>query len=64
MELAEGAIAGDLVCIYPPGTPVTIPGHAITGPDVDRILEAKKKGLEITGLINGEIGIIWERSSI
>lgn len=64
VELAEGAIAGDLVCIYPPGTPVTIPGHAITGADVDRILEAKKKGLEITGLINGEIGIIWERSSI
>ena len=63
VELAEGKISKDFVSIYPPGIPVAIPGREISGEDVDKILEAKKEGLEITGLKNGEIAVIWERSS-
>ena len=63
VELAEGRIAKDLVTVYPPGIPVTIPGNVITAEAVDTILAARKNDLEITGL-NGdeEINVIWERS--
>lgn len=64
VELSEGRTAADLVCIYPPGIPAAVPGRIISGGDADALLDAKKNGLNITGLVNGEIGVIWERSSI
>ena len=63
-ELAEGRIAKDTVIIYPPGTPVTVPGCRIDGGAVDRILQAGKNGLEVIGLKDGEIAVLWEKSSI
>lgn len=64
VELAEGRRAADYVFLYPPGIPLTVPGKVIDGDTVDRILEATKSGLDVKGLIDKEIAVIWERSSI
>ena len=63
IELAEGRIARDFVTVYPPGIPVLVPGQMITGDDVDVLLKAKEQTLKITGLNNGEVAVIWEKSS-
>ncbi len=63
VELAEGRTAKDMVSIYPPGIPVTVPGEKITGEEVDRILSAIADGLEIKGLKEKEIAVLWEKSS-
>ena len=63
LELAEGRIAGDFVIIYPPGVPVTIPGEPVTKEALEQILEADKCGLEIMGLKDKEIAVLWERYS-
>ena len=63
LERAEGRIAGDFVIIYPPGVPVAIPGEPVTKEAVERLLEADKCGLEIMGLKDKEIAVLWERYS-
>ena len=63
VELAEGRTAKDFVSVYPPGIPVTVPGRVISAQAVDTLLEAKKEGLTITGLTDGNITVLWERSS-
>ena len=63
VELSEGRISAGFVAIYPPGIPVAVPGQKISAEAVDRLLGAKKEDLEITGLDNGEISVLWERSS-
>lgn len=63
IDQAEGRIARDLVTVYPPGIPVTVPGDVITHEAVRKLIEAKNKGLGITGLEGEEIAVIWERSS-
>ena len=63
MERAEGRIAGDFVIIYPPGVPVAIPGEPVTKEAVEHLLEADKCGLEIMGLKDKEIAVLWERYS-
>ena len=63
VELSEGRIAADFVSVYPPGIPVTVPGRMITGEAADEILSAMKNGLEVTGLKDKEIAVVWERSS-
>lgn len=63
IEQSERMIARDLVTVYPPGIPVTIPGDVITHEAVKRLIDAKDNGLEITGLEGEEIAVIWERSS-
>ena len=63
VELSEGRISAGFVAIYPPGIPVAVSGQKISAEAVDRLLGAKKEDLEITGLDNGEISVLWERSS-
>jgi len=64
VKLAKGMIAKDMVTIYPPGVPVTIPGQVISGEAVDEIIGAIQNGLEVIGLNQDkEISVIWERSS-
>ena len=63
IELAEGRISGDFVMIYPPGIPAAIPGRRISAGAVDELLRAREDGLKITGLDNGEMTVLWERSS-
>ncbi len=63
VELAEGRIAKDMVTVYPPGIPVCVPGQKICGKDVDLLLDAMKKDLDIKGLNDKEIAVLWEKSS-
>lgn len=64
VELSEGRIAANTVLIYPPGIPVTVPGRVIDGSSVDSLLNALKYDLKVSGLCEGKIAVIWERSSI
>ena len=60
---APGRTSADYVLFYPPGIPELIPGEIITEESVERILEAEIEGLDVIGLTNGEISVIWEKSS-
>uniref|UniRef100_M1ABF0 Ser/Thr protein phosphatase family protein n=1 Tax=Solanum tuberosum TaxID=4113 RepID=M1ABF0_SOLTU len=44
-----GEICGELVCSYPPGIPVLIPGEIITAEALNYLLEIRSKGAVITG---------------
>ncbi|XP_060172313.1 uncharacterized protein LOC132603326 isoform X2 [Lycium barbarum] len=44
-----GEICGELVCPYPPGIPVLIPGEVITKEALNYLLEIRSKGAIITG---------------
>ncbi|KAK6784015.1 hypothetical protein RDI58_017469 [Solanum bulbocastanum] len=44
-----GEICGELVCPYPPGIPVLIPGEIITEEALNYLLEIRSKGAVITG---------------
>ena len=63
VELSEGRTAADYVSVFPPGIPVAIPGRVISGEAADTILGALGSGLEVTGLKDKEIAVLWERSS-
>ena len=63
VELSEGRIAKNMVTVYPPGIPITVPGERISADAADALLEAMKKGLNITGLNDKEIAVLWEKSS-
>lgn len=63
IDSAIGRLAADFVSIYPPGIPELIPGEKITEDSTGRILEAINSGLDVIGLTNGEISVIWEKSS-
>ena len=63
LEKACGMIARDLVTVYPPGIPVTLPGSVITDRAVRSLQNAQQCGLKITGMTGKEIAVLWERSS-
>ncbi|MCD9643275.1 hypothetical protein HAX54_030595 [Datura stramonium] len=44
-----GEICGELLCPYPPGIPVLIPGETITEEALNYLLEIRSKGAVITG---------------
>ncbi|KAK2435667.1 arginine decarboxylase [Trifolium repens] len=44
-----GKISGELICPYPPGIPVLIPGEVITERAVDYLLHVIGKGADISG---------------
>lgn len=43
-------VAGEMICLYPPGIPVIVPGEEITAENIRQLQEAKEQGLTITGL--------------
>ncbi|KAK7264363.1 hypothetical protein RJT34_31970 [Clitoria ternatea] len=45
-----GEVSGELVCPYPPGIPVLIPGEVITEKAIDYLLHVRSKGTVITGV--------------
>ena len=45
-----GKISASMVCLYPPGAPIIVPGEEITEEAITIIEEAKIKGLHVTGL--------------
>lgn len=53
-----GEIAGELICPYPPGIPVLIPGEVITEKAINYLLHVKSKGGLITGASDPSISSI------
>ncbi len=64
IKISTGRISADLVTVYPPGIPVIIPGERISEGSVNAVTAAMTDGREVTGLNNGKISVLWERSSI
>lgn len=50
-----GEVCGELICPYPPGIPVTIPGEIITKKVRDVLLHLKSKGACITGASDSQL---------
>ena len=46
----EGHVSESFISVYPPGIPIIIPGEIYTKEVIDRINEALRKGLKVTGL--------------
>ncbi|ESW03909.1 hypothetical protein PHAVU_011G051300 [Phaseolus vulgaris] len=53
-----GEVAGELICPYPPGVPVLIPGEVITEKIVDYLLHVRSKGAEINGASDSSLSSI------
>ncbi|SFN72690.1 Arginine/lysine/ornithine decarboxylase [Pseudobutyrivibrio sp. UC1225] len=50
LSKALGKISAAMVCLYPPGAPVIVPGEEISEEAIKVIVEAKVKGLHVTGM--------------
>lgn len=50
LEAAEGAVAADIVCPYPPGIPVLCPGEQVLGEAVAYLQDILEQGGEVRGL--------------
>lgn len=65
VELAGNRISADYIMFYPPGIPIAVPGERLSDAIIDEILEGRENGLLINGLSSdGEIRVLWEKSSI
>ncbi|KAK9699572.1 hypothetical protein RND81_08G182300 [Saponaria officinalis] len=49
MKNALGKICGELICPYPPGIPVMIPGEIVTEKAMEMLLQAKVDGARVSG---------------
>ncbi len=58
LNKAEGRIAAEFVNLYPPGTPLLVPGEKITKEIIDLIDRYKKQGLNVVGLRNNDVGVM------
>ncbi len=55
---ALGKISASMVCIYPPGSPIIVPGEVITEASLALIKNAQKSRLHVTGLNEDSILIV------
>ncbi|KAK4279919.1 hypothetical protein QN277_011618 [Acacia crassicarpa] len=53
-----GEVSGELICPYPPGIPVLIPGESITEKAINYLLHVRSKGAVITGASDPSISSI------
>ncbi|KAJ0969177.1 hypothetical protein J5N97_022054 [Dioscorea zingiberensis] len=53
-----GEVCGEMVCSYPPGIPVLIPGEVITEEVLSYLLDVKKMGAAISGAADHELNSI------
>lgn len=49
-HLQEGMVVADFINIYPPGTPIYVPGEALTKAGIEQIKKSKKMGLNLQGV--------------
>lgn len=47
---AEGRLVGEFLNLYPPGTPIAVPGECLTGEVISLLQEYLAKGLEVQGI--------------
>ena len=65
IEQSIGEISGELICPYPPGIPVLMPGEIITNEAIDYLKQIKKLGGVISGCTDTnleKIGIVEDNS--
>mmetsp|Transcript_37878 Transcript_37878/g.107016 ORF Transcript_37878/g.107016 Transcript_37878/m.107016 type:complete len:447 (-) Transcript_37878:199-1539(-) len=55
---AEGRISGELLCPYPPGIPVVLPGERLTAQALRQLEEIKRTGGKIMGCSDGDMSSI------
>lgn len=55
---AEGCCANDFIGLYPPGTPILVPGERITSQHVENLNNYIECGYEVTGVVDGQIRVI------
>ena len=58
LEEACGHISGEMICIYPPGAPIIVPGEEITKAQIDIIKKALQQRIHVTGVTNGNVYIV------
>ncbi len=58
IEDSIGKIANDFISLYPPGTPLLVPGERITDKNISELLQYQKLGYEVNGLDKGMIKVI------
>ncbi|PRQ37017.1 putative arginine decarboxylase [Rosa chinensis] len=58
IEKSLGKVCGELICPYPPGIPVLIPGEIITKKALDYLLHVRSKGAVITGASDSQLSSI------
>ena len=60
LELKEvrGHVSAAMVCIYPPGAPILVPGEEVTKEALDLIEKALSQGLHVTGLCGQTMSVV------
>ena len=53
-----GKVCGELICPYPPGVPISIPGEVISERCVDTLLQFKAQGAVISGASDANLSTI------
>ena len=58
LERAKGHISAGMICLYPPGSPVIVPGERITDEIIEIINQALEAKIHVTGLTDGAISVV------
>lgn len=58
IENSLGEVCGELICPYPPGIPVMVPGETITKKALDYLLDVRSKGAVISGASDPQLSSI------
>ena len=54
LEASQGRFAGEFINLYPPGTPIVVPGECISEAVIQKIKECLQAGLEVQGVYSAE----------
>uniref|UniRef100_A0ACD5XRW1 Uncharacterized protein n=1 Tax=Avena sativa TaxID=4498 RepID=A0ACD5XRW1_AVESA len=63
IEDSLGEICGELICPYPPGIPVLIPGEVVTQYSLSYLINVRDQGMAISGAADGELNSIMTHES-
>jgi arginine/lysine/ornithine decarboxylase len=58
IEDSLGEICGELICPYPPGIPVLIPGEVVTHDSLSYLMSVRHQGIKISGAADAELNSI------
>ena len=58
IEECIGEVCGEMICPYPPGIPVMIPGETITEKALDYLVNVRSKGAVISGASDPQLSSI------
>ncbi|RCV39951.1 hypothetical protein SETIT_9G012500v2 [Setaria italica] len=58
IEDSRGEICGELICPYPPGIPVLIPGEVVTHDSLSYLMNVRHQGITISGAADAELNSI------